>query len=64
MRHLFIALVLMTPSTAKAQDSKEGSEGLMFPMYARYIPSFDASFDAFAADLKKEAEAISTNAEP
>jgi uncharacterized protein YndB with AHSA1/START domain len=32
--------------------------GLMFPMYAKYIPSFDASFDAFAADLKKEAELI------
>jgi ribosome-associated translation inhibitor RaiA len=30
--------------------------GLMFPMYAKYIPSFDASFNAFAADLKKEAE--------
>lgn len=32
--------------------------GLLFPMYAKYIPSFDASFDAFAADLKKEAELI------
>ncbi|MFZ1687746.1 MAG: SRPBCC domain-containing protein [Flavobacteriales bacterium] len=32
--------------------------GLMFPMYAKYIPSFDASFNAFAADLKKEAELI------
>lgn len=32
--------------------------GLMFPMYAKYIPSFDASFDQFALDLKKEAEAI------
>ncbi len=36
--------------------------GLMFPMYAKYIPSFDASFDAFAADLKKEAELIQNKA--
>ncbi len=33
--------------------------GLMFPMYAKYIPDFDASFEQFAADLKKEAELIS-----
>ena len=39
-----------------SMDEKIG--GLMFPMYAKYIPSFDASFDQFAADLKKEAEAI------
>ncbi|MFN0202728.1 MAG: SRPBCC family protein [Bacteroidia bacterium] len=32
--------------------------GLFFPLYAKYIPSFDASFEQFAADLKKEAEAI------
>lgn len=32
--------------------------GLMFPMYAKYIPSFDDSFEQFAADLKKEAEII------
>ena len=32
--------------------------GLMFPLYAKYIPSFDESFEQFAADLKKEAEAI------
>ncbi len=32
--------------------------GLMFPMYAKYIPPFDASFDRFAADLKQEAEKI------
>jgi hypothetical protein len=36
--------------------------GLMFPMYAKYVPSFDASFDAFAADLKKEAELIQNKA--
>lgn len=32
--------------------------GLMFPLYASAIPSFDASFDAFAADLKKAAELV------
>ncbi len=32
--------------------------GFMFPMYAKYIPSFDQSFEHFAADLKKEAESI------
>ena len=38
--------------------------GPMFPLYARYIPSFDASFEAFAADLKKEAETIGNAVEP
>lgn len=32
--------------------------GIMFPLYASYIPSFDKSFEQFAADLKKEAEII------
>ena len=32
--------------------------GLMFPMYAKMIPPFDASFEQFAADLKREAELI------
>lgn len=32
--------------------------GLLFPMYARMIPSFDESFEQFARDLKKEAEAL------
>ena len=32
--------------------------GLMFPMYAKMIPSFDQSFEQFASDLKKEAETI------
>lgn len=36
--------------------------GLMFPMYAKYIPSFDDSFNAFAADLKREAELIQAKA--
>ena len=37
---------------------RERIGGIMFPMYAKYIPSFDASFNAFAADLKKAAELI------
>ncbi len=32
--------------------------GPLFPLFANYIPSFDASFEQFAADLKKEAEAV------
>ena len=32
--------------------------GLLFPLYAKYIPSFDEAFEQFAADLKKEAETI------
>ena len=35
--------------------------GPLFPLFANKIPSFDASFDQFAADLKKEAEAIMSN---
>ena len=31
--------------------------GTLFPFFARMIPSFDQSFDQFAADLKKAAEA-------
>ena len=32
--------------------------GPIFPLFASKIPSFDASFEQFAADLKKEAELI------
>ena len=32
--------------------------GFMFPLYAKYIPEFDESFNQFAADLKNEAEII------
>ena len=32
--------------------------GLMFPMYAKYIPPFDESFEQFGSDLRKEAELI------
>lgn len=32
--------------------------GPLFPLFAGFIPAFDASFEQFAADLKREAEAI------
>ncbi|MEO6001467.1 MAG: SRPBCC domain-containing protein [Chitinophagaceae bacterium] len=32
--------------------------GPIFPLFAKMIPSFDKSFEQFAADLKKEAESI------
>ena len=32
--------------------------GPLFPLFAKVIPSFDGSFEQFAADLKKEAESI------
>lgn len=32
--------------------------GPLFPLFANMIPSFDRSFEQFAADLKKEAETI------
>jgi uncharacterized protein YndB with AHSA1/START domain len=34
--------------------------GPLFPLFAGMIPSFDASFEQFAADLKREAESIQT----
>ena len=43
-------------TTNFSMDEKIG--GFMFPLYARHIPQFDQSFEQFAADLKKEAEAI------
>ncbi len=33
--------------------------GLMFPMYSKYIPPFDESFEQFVQDLKRESESIS-----
>jgi uncharacterized protein YndB with AHSA1/START domain len=32
--------------------------GPIFPLFAKMIPPFDQSFEQFASDLKKEAEAI------
>ena len=32
--------------------------GIMFPLFANKIPSFDESFEQFATDLKREAESV------
>jgi len=32
--------------------------GPLFPLFAKHIPSFDAPFEQFAADLKREVESI------
>jgi len=37
---------------------REKIGGLFFPLFARFIPPFDESFEQFATDLKQEAEAI------
>lgn len=37
---------------------REKIGGLFFPLFSRFIPSFDESFEQFAADLKQEAEAV------
>ncbi|MEQ8809484.1 MAG: SRPBCC domain-containing protein [Imperialibacter sp.] len=39
---------------------EETMSGLMFPLAAKSIPDFKESFEQYAADLKKEAEIIST----
>ena len=39
----------------------ENIGGAFFPLFAKYIPSFDESFEKFAADLKKEAESIQSS---
>jgi len=43
-------------TTLFAMTEKIG--GPIFPLFAKMIPSFDESFEKFAADLKKEAETI------
>lgn len=49
----------LTPSKGGVNFSMhEKIGGLMFPLYGRFIPSFDESFEQFTADLKREAEAI------
>ncbi len=40
---------------------KEKIGGPLFPLFAKMIPPFDQSFEQFASDLKKEAEAISNS---
>lgn len=52
----------LTPNGAGGVTFKmhEKIGGLMFPLYGRFIPDFDEAFETYAADLKKEAEAISS----
>lgn len=40
-------------------EMNEKIGGILFPLFAGFIPSFDESFEQFAADLKKEAESQS-----
>lgn len=49
---------LTTQNDTTTFSMQEKIGGLMFPLYAKYIPPFDESFEQFAADLKKEAEII------
>lgn len=51
-------LISTTNGTVKFKMS-EKIGGLMFPIYARFLPSFDESFDQFAQDLKKIVESDS-----
>lgn len=48
----------LTPSSENTTTftMTEKMGGLLFPLYGRFIPPFDESFETFAADLKKEAE--------
>jgi len=46
-------------STVFTMTEKIG--GPLFPLFAGSIPSFDGVFERYAADLKKEAEAIQTS---
>lgn len=50
-------LTQVNPNTIRFSMS-EKMGGLMFPMYAKFIPPFDENFEIFAADLKNEAEII------
>lgn len=45
------------PAGGVSFSMKEKIGGPLFPLFARMIPSFDDSFDRFAADLKRAAEA-------
>lgn len=48
----------VSPKGAGATFSmREKIGGPLFPLFAKMIPSFDESFDRFAQDLKKKAEA-------
>ncbi|HEY4323899.1 MAG TPA: SRPBCC domain-containing protein [Mucilaginibacter sp.] len=46
------------PDNSVLFSMSEKIGGPLFPLFAKMIPSFDSSFEQFAADLKKEAEKI------
>lgn len=46
------------PDSVVVFTMREKIGGPFFPLFARFIPPFDQSFEQFAADLKKEAETI------
>ena len=56
MGNRVIRLTKMQEGVLFTMSEKIG--GPLFPLFAKYIPSFDESFEQFAADLKKEAETI------
>ena len=51
--------ILNTKDSLTRFTMTEKIGGLIFPLFAKKIPSFDAAFEAFVHDLKKEAERIS-----
>ncbi|NND32318.1 MAG: SRPBCC domain-containing protein, partial [Saprospiraceae bacterium] len=53
-----IYLIVSHPEGGITLSIVEKIGGLMFPLYAGLIPSFDQSFEQFAHDIKKEAELI------
>jgi uncharacterized protein YndB with AHSA1/START domain len=53
-----VYILLPAPDGSINFSMTEKIGGLMFPMYARFLPPFDLAFEQFAADLKKEAETI------
>ena len=51
-----VHLLQANPNGTTTFTMTERIGGLMFPMYAKYIPPFDEVFEQYVADLKKEAE--------
>jgi len=49
------------PENGVLFNMSEKIGGPLFPLFANSIPSFDESFEKFAADLKKEAETIQSS---
>ena len=56
-RRIYLLEKVNDQKTRFSMNEKIG--GLMFPLFAKKIPSFDESFEAFSRDLKKEAESKS-----